>query len=360
MSAGRPHLVVYTDAPGIGGAEEVLVTLLRGIGERFRITLVGTSATVLAHIAAAGPELPCVTVPAVRDKADLGPIVAHIRTLRRLKPDVCHINLRTPYDAQYGLLAALLGPGRVVAVEHLPLPSDSPLKRWIKRRTSRRLDGHVAVGERAARAVEQDARLPPGSVRVLRNGVPARTTRRRDDAARSGRTRIVAVGRLDVQKGFDVLIRALPMLPELTVTVIGEGAERDALQTLARELGVAGRFELAGRRACAAELLPDYDALVLPSRNEGLPLVVLEAMEAGLPVVASDVGSVSEAVEHEETGLLVPPGDSALLAAAIERVLEDEETHRRLSTNARAAWAARFDARRMVEDYVTLYRSVLR
>jgi glycosyltransferase involved in cell wall biosynthesis len=272
---------------------------------------------------------------------------------------VCHVNLRTPYAAQYGLLAALLAPStRVVAVEHLPLESASPLRRWFKRRTSRYLDAHVAVGEETARAVEREVGLSPGTIRVIRNGVP----RQPDNlpVERLAPSPVLgAVGRLEAQKGFDILVDALTWLPEATAVVVGEGVDRPALEQRAAVRGVGARFVLAGPRASAAAAIRGFDVFVLPSRYEGLPLVVLEAMEAGVPIVATDVGSVREVVIDGETGLLVPPDDAQALAAALLRLLRDADLRSRLAQRARSVWASCFDARRMAEEYERLYREVL-
>jgi glycosyltransferase involved in cell wall biosynthesis len=279
--------------------------------------------------------------------------------MRNLRPDVCHVNLRTPYACQHGLLAAILTPrAHVVAVEHLPLRAGSRLLRWLKRRTSRRLAAHIAVSDSAARAVEEDAGLKTGSIAVIRNGVPAQP----DDTARerlvSGSV-IGSTGRLDRQKGFDLVIDALPLLPGVTAVLVGDGPERVALEHRAKEADVADRVILTGWTDRVASLLRGFDVFVLASRFEGLPLVILEAMEAGLPVVASSVGGVSEAVADGETGLIVPPEDSVSLAAGVRKLLADEELRRRLGRRGREVWAAEFDAARMAEEYERLYRGLV-
>jgi glycosyltransferase involved in cell wall biosynthesis len=351
------HLAAYTDASSFGGAEQALATVLAGIGPDIRVTVVGSSASVVDEVARRRPDARRVVVPAVETKRDVLPILHHFRVLRRLRPDVCHVNLRIPYACQYGLLAALLTQGvRVVAVEHLPLHSDSRLSRWFKRRTSARLAAHIAVGERAAREVEGDAGLPPRSISVIRNGVPAPQAGQPDTRFASGPV-IGAIGRLEAQKGFDVLVDALPQLPGVTAVVVGEGRERAALQARAIANGVDSRFILAGWKPDAASLLQGFDCLVLPSRFEGLPLVVLEAFGAGVPVVATDVGSVSEAVTPE-TGLLIPPDDPVALAAAVRRVLDDEELRLQLIQGGLAAWRDEFNATVMAHAYDALYREV--
>jgi glycosyltransferase involved in cell wall biosynthesis len=275
-----------------------------------------------------------------------------------LAPSIVQVNLRTPYAAQWGLLAAILAPGsRVVAVEHLPLHSYSAGTRWFKRHTSRRLAAHVAVGERTAREVEADAALPAGSIRVIRNGVAAPAGVIAERLAPS--PVIGGIGRLDTQKGFDVLVRTLPSLEGgVTAVVVGDGPAAGELKQLAQAEGVLERFVLAGPRASARAALLGLDVFVLSSRFEGLPLVVLEAMASRVPVVATDVGSVREAITDGETGLLVPPESPDALARAIGRLLEDAALKARLVEQAYAVWADRFDVARMIRDYESLYAEV--
>jgi glycosyltransferase involved in cell wall biosynthesis len=351
------HLVAYTDAESFGGAEQSLGTLLAHLDRHTQVTVLGTTRRIVEAIAAKRPGSRAVTLPAVRGKWDVGRIARHVVRMRGLRPDVCHVNLRTPYACQYGLLGALLTPRvRTVAVEHLMLATRSSFRRRLKRWTSSRLDAHVAVSERTARQVEGDAGLPNGSVTVIHNGVPAGATEPPEPLAQ-GQV-IGSAGRLDRQKGFDVLVDALALLDGITAVVAGEGAERAALEQRAREAGVADRFLLPGSTEDVPQLLRALDVFVLPSRFEGLPLVLLEAMEAGVAIVAADVGGVAEAVVDGETALLVPPDDPDALAAAIRTLLENPELRGRLGRSAHERWQDEFDVPVMVAAYERVYRGV--
>ena len=129
------------------------------------------------------------------------------------------------------------------------------------------------------------------------------------------------------QKGLDVAVRALPAIrashPDAVLVIAGEGPEREALETLARELGVGDALFLPGRAGDVAALLERAELLVHPSRWEGFGLVLLEAMLAARPIVATRVSSIPEIVVDGETGVLVPPDDAQALAAAAIRVLDD-------------------------------------
>jgi glycosyltransferase involved in cell wall biosynthesis len=351
-------LVVYTDASEIGGAEISLGNLVAALDTDVDVTVLATDARVGAAVAARRPGTALELVPPVRDKLDVRPIVAHLKAVRRLRPDVFHANLRTPYSCQYGLLAAIVTPGvGVVAVEHLPLASDSGVRRRLKRLTSSRLAAHVAVGDATARFVEQDAGLPPGSIQTIRNGVPA--PRARDRAGfGSGVPTIGSVGRLDTQKGFDVLVAALAQLPDVHCVLIGDGPERDAILAAAQQHDVGDRLTLTGRLDDPADRVAELDVFVLPSRFEGFPLVVLEAMLAGVPVVATDVGAVREAVADGATGLLVAPEDAAGLARAIRRMFDEPGLRARVTEAALARARMEFTADAMASRFVDLYRRV--
>jgi glycosyltransferase involved in cell wall biosynthesis len=148
------------------------------------------------------------------------------------------------------------------------------------------------------------------------------------------------VGRLITQKGHADLLRAWSLLGDgrrnAVLVVLGEGSERPALEALAAALGLTGSIRFAGFREDAASLLPALDLLAHPSLFEGLPNAVLEAMAAGLPVVATAIPGNDELIRDGETGLLVPPGDPPALARALGRLLGDPALRAALGDRARA------------------------
>lgn len=353
----RPlRVVAYTDATGFGGAEQVLGILVENLPTDIDVVVMGVDEVLVSRLTSRRPGSMGVVVPAVRTKRDVRAIVRHVRAMRSLSPDICHINLRTPYSCQYGMLAALLSRGtKVIAVEHLPLSTTSRVRRFLKRRSSARLAAHVAVGAWAARLIEDDAGLERGAICVIHNGVPALAPTL--PAARLAAGPVIgAIGRLDPQKGFDVLVQAIAALPTATLVIVGDGAEHRNLERQARELGVSNRVVITGWREDARSLLSGFDIFALPSRFEGFPLVVLEAMQAGVPVVATAVGSVSEAVIDGETGLIVPEEDAAALARALASLLADEPLRRRLAEAGKALALDHFEATAMTHAYARLYR----
>jgi glycosyltransferase involved in cell wall biosynthesis len=351
------RLIAYTDAPIVGGAELSLGNLLEFLDERIEVLVAGVDRRVVEAVAARRPQAATSVLPPVAHKRDVAPLVAHVRAIRGFRPDVFHANMRSSMGCQYGILAALLTPRvRVVAVEQSPIPVARGLQRRLKHLLSRRLAAHVAVGERSARMVEEVARLPAGSVRTIYNGVPEIAV---EPIPPPFPPPVVgAVGRFSREKGLDVFVRALALLPRVSAVLVGDGPERHRLEGLARDLGVQGRIAVTGWTPHARAHVASFDVLAVPSRFEGFPLVIPEGMLAGVPTVASDVGSVAEAVVHGETGLLVPPEDHEALAAALRTLLADAERRRAMGARAREIARERFTARVMASAFEALYAEV--
>ena len=153
---------------------------------------------------------------------------------------------------------------------------------------------------------------------------------------------VLALGRLHPNKAFDVLVRALSLLPRVHVLIAGEGPERAPLQALARSEGVSDRLHLPGWRSDTAGLLAAADLLVCPSRQEPLGNVVLEAWSASRPVVAAEAAGPAELIAPGHDGLLVPVEDPKALAEAILTVLDDPPHAAMLARNGRARYEADF------------------
>ncbi|MGI9598347.1 MAG: glycosyltransferase [Acidimicrobiales bacterium] len=163
-------------------------------------------------------------------------------------------------------------------------------------------------------------------------------------------TRLVFVGRVVEQKGLAILFESMQQLaddaPDLHLTIIGDGPDRAALEQRAADQGLAERVEFLGSKSQAevAALLPEADIFVLPSYAEGVPVVVMEALATGIPVVATFVGGMAELVEDGVTGFLVRPGDPSQLADRIGRLVGDRALRERMGTAGRAKVVADFDS----------------
>jgi glycosyltransferase involved in cell wall biosynthesis len=355
--SGR-RVLFYTETTGRGGAEISLRNLIAALDPALDVAIMGADESVCAWIASARPGTDVILVEPPGHKFAFARFFALRREIARARPDVFHANLRTAADARYAVLAAMTIPGLdVVVVEHSPLRPGTRLGRWLKRRTSSRLAAHVAVGDRAARLVEEGAGLPAGSVVTIHNGVP-------DEGLASPRPeggQIVAgtFARLDRRKGLDVLLAAVEPLQNVALLIAGDGPDRDEILSDADRRGLAARMRLLPWSETTRSLLDDIDVFVLPSRLEGLPLSILEAMMGGRPVVATDVGSVREAVVDGTTGLVVPPGDPEALRKALERLADDPGERRRMGEAGRERALELFTADRMARRFERVYGDLL-
>jgi glycosyltransferase involved in cell wall biosynthesis len=148
-------------------------------------------------------------------------------------------------------------------------------------------------------------------------------------------------------------------LPEASFLVVGDGERRAGLETMTQQLGLANDVRFLGWRRDLDRVYADMDVVALSSRNEGSPVVLIEALAAARPIVATAVGGVPEVVLHEETGLTVAPGDPAALGEAMLRLLRDRSLAERLGQAGRRHVYPRYDASRLVDDMRGLYRREL-
>jgi glycosyltransferase involved in cell wall biosynthesis len=174
---------------------------------------------------------------------------------------------------------------------------------------------------------------------------------------------IGTAGRLVPVKGLDYLLKATPLilgrLPRLKVLIVGEGPERNSLENLASRLGVDSQVIFTGQRGDVYDLISAMDLFVLPSLSEGIPMVLLEALTLGVPVVASQVGGIPEVLVHGQTGFLVPPRDEKALAHACQYILEHRKEAQLLSDRGRKLIQDKFSAEVMAQKVVHLYRSLI-
>lgn len=197
-------------------------------------------------------------------------------------------------------------------------------------------------------------RFPREHMHVIPNGVKVQ----RDEPARVREPLVLGTAAvLDHRKGVDVLLRACKLAGvPLRLEVFGIGDQRRRLEDLATELGVAASFH--GHVTNVRERLPELDVFVLASRAENLPMAILEAMAAALPVLATRVGGIPEVVEDEVTGLLVEPDDAAALARAITRLAQSPELAQRLGRAGARRAAESFDAGIVARRMVGLYEEL--
>jgi glycosyltransferase involved in cell wall biosynthesis len=283
--------------------------------------------------------------------------------------DVFHCHVGTGSEDWDGVrLARRAGCPAVVQTQHLPYLVSSPRKRRAYHHAIEEVDRLIAVSEGLRRTYSRIG-VPPERFTIVLNGVAPLRDRIGRDAARAAlgldprQPVVLTVGRLTHMKGQWHLIDAVPGLlgrfPDLAVVLVGDGPLREALEKRAAGLGVGGAVLFPGHRGDARQLLAAADVFVLPSRHEGMPLVALEAMEAGLPVVGTRVIGTEEVVDDGVTGALVRPGDPAALVPALGQLLADPALRRRQGDAGRRRYLAGFTRERMARDTAAVYESVL-
>lgn len=363
------HVLAYTDSAGIGGAEISLGHLVATASPDIHFTVVGMHSAVVDAIAQRRTKTPQYVLPA----QGLPALRSHLKTFHSLQPDIVHLNLCTPWAGAIGLFAALSMPkARVVRVDQLPLRT-TDLITWLRTRSlSLRVDAHVAVGQACGRIMEDFYALGRRTVQSIPNGVPdlgpsdpvySPTTPQAIEGGFKVETErwfhIGSVGRLDPMKGHDVLLRAIAQVEGTKLVIVGDGAYRSELEQLAATLGVADRLLLPGWVDQPRHYLPTFDVVVQPSRSEGFPLTIVEAMLAARPVIATRVGSVAEAITHEQTGLLIDKDDVDGLVTALCYLRDRPHLRQQLGQQARAIALDRFTVQAMTTQYEELWRSLL-
>jgi teichuronic acid biosynthesis glycosyltransferase TuaC len=230
---------------------------------------------------------------------------------------------------------------------------------WI-RWAARQADGLVAVSN-GLRQRLAELGISADRVRVLRNGVDLSLFRPYDrEAARQklgfARPTVLAVGNLVALKRHNLMIEALPQLPEIELVIVGEGSERPAIENLVRKRRVADRVRLLGRvpQDYLPEMYSAADLLLLVSSHEGWPNVLLESMACGTPVVVSEIGGIADIVATAEAGRIVADVTPSRLAGAIRGLLAAPP-----SRAATRAYAERFDWQSTTDGQIALFHEVL-
>jgi glycosyltransferase involved in cell wall biosynthesis len=327
-----------------------LANLIATVSPAIEITVAGVCPTIVNAIAQRRSHSSHIII-----SDGVGSVLNHRMAFGRVHPDLIHLNLCTPWAGASALTAALSLPStRVVRVDQLPLRTTDAIALWRTRMLCLRVDAHVAVGEASARRMEDFYALGRDTIISIPNGVPDRGALP-PPVRPAGEMIVGSIGRLDAMKGHDVLLQAIAQVEGIRAVILGAGNERTALEKLAVELGIGDRVELPGWVDDPRSYLASFDVVALPSRSEGFPLVMVEAMLAARPVIATRVGSMPEAVIPHETGLLVDKNDSVGLALALRELRDRPDQRLQLGQQARQLALTRFTAETMATLYELLW-----
>lgn len=364
------RILFVSTSTTVGGAEKTLFALATLIDHR-RFQVAGVvSLKAEGHYAKllAGQGVPTSTLNSTRARPSDAKRLAAI--IERERPDIVHAVM---YQAiQLARMAKPLTsvPFKLISSPRVNYRSRSLwtllVDRWLKTRD----DLLIAECDASRRFLLQQLGYKPAKVITIRNGVdlagwPAskieRQKRRMELRLGGSDVLVGAIGRLDRQKGFGTLISAMALLKStpLRCAILGDGPERPKLEALIRRHHLERSVWLLGEKGEIPSWLSAFDLYCLPSLWEGLPNSLLEAMALGLPVIASGVDGVPEAVTSGKDGLLVPPAKPAALAAALKTLAGDPEKRAALGAAAKNAVNERFTLRRMIGEYERAYDNVL-
>lgn len=377
------HILYLIDSLVVGGAERSLAELAPHLIDRgitLDVAFLHDLPGLQEEIEAAGASLFSLAGPGGR----LGWIRRTAALVSHRHPHLVHTTLFEA-DVAGRIAATLVGVPVVSSLVSMAWgpegPSDPDVSRWKVRAaravdavTARRVVRFHAVTRHVARVVGRRLRIPAGRIDVVPRGRDPGRLGVRTRARRTGGRAlfglddltplILAVARHESDKGVDVLLRSFPevlrVAPTAKLAVAGrEGRATPGLRSTAERLKLTDSVRFLGERSDVPELLCAADVFVLPSRSEGLPGALLEAMALEAPIVATDLPNVREAVAHRESAILVPPEAPDALAAAIVATLDDPGRSRVRARTARRVFLDRFSIERTADGMVAFYERAL-
>lgn len=356
--AGTRRVTHVLNSTAVGGAEMVvlrLATRLQDLGWTPEVLTLRGEGPLSDAFHAAGIPVTDLAVP--RERGTWAMRGAMRRWWRQRRPDVVHTHNVSPLVAT-ALALPRRRTTRLVHTKHGRARSDRWRGRLLTRWAAHRADAIAAVSRDAlSRALELEG-FPADRTTLIYNGIDTDGL-----AVRTGpwHRRIVTVARLEPVKAIDMLLRAVAIAvretPDLTLDVVGDGSERPALEGLTRQLGIGANVTFSGWSDDVPRRLREADVFVMSSKSEGLSLTLLEAMAAGLPVVATAVGGNPEVVEEGVTGVLVPRDDPEALARAVLSVAGHPDRAAAMGRAGRDRVMARFSLDTMAAAYDRLYRN---
>ena len=348
-----------------GGAPGHVGTLLQGFRDELDVTLATGEEGVLTRQARAlGVPvhiLPSLVRPIALAK-DARAVEEALCCVRSADPDLIHL-----HSSKAGLIgrvaARRAGVPAVFTAHGWGFTDGVPWRRknvvllseWLAARWTRKI---ITVSETDRRLALRYRVARPEALATIHNGIPDTLERALPEDGNPAT--IIMVARFVPQKDPHLLLEALTGIDPSTyrLLLVGDGPGRPQAEAHARALGL-NNVEFLGTRDDVPELLAGSHVFVLPTKWEGFPISILEAMRAGLPIIASDVGGVREAVGEGETGFLVPRGDAATLRVRLELLLKSRELRARLGAEGRRRYEARFGLERMLAKTYDVYTDVL-
>jgi len=373
---GVIRVMYFSDAPYFGGAERYLELLISALKrDTYEPCVLTTKGARLQNFRERLARIGVATLEiSLTGPYDFAGYVELARVVRKWKPDLLHVNLPGTYNAQASLVAPvarLAGCRHVVTTEHLAMVEKSWKRQFAKRLSGLFINAVISITESNVDFLTRIHGVPLSRIVVIHNGVdlveldkaaPAhiRSTLGLD----AGSFVFAAVGSLVERKGHRYLLEAFARLclagcGESALLVVGEGEEKAALERKCLELNLTGKVFFLGHRDDVQSIMQDIDCLVVPSTMEGMPFVILEAMAASKPVIASEIYGIPEVLIEGETGFLVRSHDVDSLCVAMQRAVEHPALSGQLGEAGRRRVKAHFSLGQMVCKVERVYDAVL-
>lgn len=368
----RPTVCELLHSLTIGGAEVLAADLARRLADRYRFVFICLDelGRLSQQLEAEGFEVQCLDR---RPGIDLGCMFRLARLWRRQEVDLVHAHQYTPF---FYAACTRLWRGRppILFTEHGRWYPDYPRRRRMlfNRLMLRGRDRITAVGEAVRDALVRNEGLPRHRIRVIYNGVDGERFAPKPERRLPVRQSlglmetdfvIVQVARLDYLKDHITALRTMARLasqaPEAKLLLVGDGPKREVIEAEIKAQHLEGAVQMLGTREDVPELLWAADVCLLTSISEGIPVTLIEAMAAELPVVATKVGGVPEVVLQGQTGLLAAAGDDAALADCLLRLVRDAELRRRFGQAGRRRAEEMFSQRLMHQQYADCFDEML-
>ncbi len=370
------RILYIITSSGIGGAEKILYYTATGLDHNkydVSVCSLKNKGEIARELEKRGIKVYCLHMGGrERFFGWLSSIIALIRLfpyLRRKKPTIVHSFL-----FRANILTRIVGylTGIPIVISSVRvMGGEKKYFHYVEMITSFMVDHYVAVSESVKRYIIDKSRISDEKISVIYNGV---NFKNQDDPheqnvkipfkVENEDRLLMTVGRLHVQKGHCYLIKAISKVqkefPKVKLLVIGKGEEENNLKKLVKTLDLTDKIVFIGLSSDIEKILAIAELFLLPSLWEGLPNALLEAMAAGKPVLATEVGGIPELVVRGETGILIPPRDSDVLATAIIDLLRNKLKAKDMGEAGRTRAEEHFSIQKMIEKTGSLYQKLLK
>ncbi|MFC1655424.1 glycosyltransferase family 4 protein [Patescibacteria group bacterium] len=377
--SSKKSVLFYTDTPLIGGAENQMYLLAKFLDkEKYEVTLVCSD---YGHLDEWVKKFENEDIKVMRlnvfHKHDPRHYFQFKEIIKRNHYDLIHLHVWNPAACRYALMAAGKYNIPTVVTEHDPFELPK-LKTYFKQKLLKKISHVIAVSESNRKLMLNLFPQLKNRITSIHNGIDVtwfesqllsfNENKRNEYREKTFNVAedikvILTVAELHERKGVNYLIKAMPFIVKKEenchLVIAGSGGEREELETLVKKEGVMDHVTFLGFKKDIPHLMKASDVFVLPSIKEAFGLVILEAMAAELPIVASDVGGIPEIIKNGENGTLVPPHDEEKLAKAIVKLMADPNLIEKYVTTGFETLKKTFDAKMMAKNTEAIYDKVL-